>query len=262
MCGIGAFQIMNSEVEPAKVARVLLRLLEQRGRDASGVAWHDSGDTYICKDNCAGKELARRLPSDIGTTGIVHTRWATKGDPANNLNNHPIDVGGLVGVHNGHISNDDALIAMSHGYERQAQVDSEALFAYLAHAPAERTLEDRVRPVRGNCAMLWLESYDQREILHGARLTTSPLYFGQTVAGSFIFASTISILKETAHRCELQLEYIHEMQEGTYVRCQAGVLTEMLPLPIPEPLFALPYGRRSHLPDYSKASKYTNATLF
>jgi glucosamine--fructose-6-phosphate aminotransferase (isomerizing) len=260
MCGIGAFQIVNSEVDPSKVARVLLRLLEQRGQDASGVAWHDNGDTYLCKDNCAGKQLAKRLPSDVGATGIVHTRWATKGDPANNLNNHPIDVGGLIGVHNGHISNDDALIALAHPYERQAQVDSEALFAVLAHAPEGWSLEDRVEQVRGNCAMLWLESYDSTETLHGARLTTSPLWFGQTVSGSFLFASTLGILKETAHRCDMDLEYIHEVPEGTYVRCQAGILTEMKALPIPEPLFT--YGRTKHLPDYSRPSAFSNTRLF
>ena len=260
MCGIGAFQIINNETDPTKVARILLRLLEVRGRDASGVAWHQDGDTYICKENCAGSALARRFRDSIGNTGIVHTRWATQGDPSNNLNNHPIDVGGLVGVHNGHIRNDRALIAMTDGYKREAQVDSEALFALLAHAPEGWTLEQRVQPVVGNAAMLWLESQDDTETLHGARLTSSPLWFGQTVAGSILFASTLHILKTTAHRAELQLEYVHEMPEGEYVRCRAGMVTEMRPLPVPEPFDW--YSKRKALPDYTKSSKYSNRTLF
>jgi len=83
MCGIGAFQIVNNEVDPSKVARVLARLLQVRGTDASGVAWHDNGGTFINKSNMAGAELARHLGNDVGTTGIVHTRWATQGSPEN-----------------------------------------------------------------------------------------------------------------------------------------------------------------------------------
>jgi glucosamine 6-phosphate synthetase-like amidotransferase/phosphosugar isomerase protein len=250
MCGIGAFQIVNSEVDPAKVARVLLRLLEERGRDAAGVAWHANGDTLICKDNCAGKELARRLQTSIGNTGIVHTRWATQGSPTIEGNNHPIDANGIVGVHNGHIRNDVELLKMCVDYKRQAQVDSEAVFALLAHAPAGWTLEQRVEHVRGNAALLWLESYDETETLHAARLTSSPLFMAQTVAGSVVFASTARILQEVGKRCELQFEYMHELKEGTYMRCTAGMVTEYKELPIPQ---VQPQLFRH---DYSKASKY------
>lgn len=260
MCGIGAFQIVNNEVDPAKVARVLLRLLQSRGTDASGVAWHSDGDTYICKDNCAGKELARRLPEGIGTTGIVHTRWATQGSPTNPLNNHPIDVGGLVGVHNGHISNDRELLAITDDYTRQAEVDSEALFAILAHAPHGWTLEDRVKNVRGNAAMCWLESYDETETLHCARLSRSPLVFGQTVAGSFIFASTVQILMETAKRCDLEFELMYDLPEGQYVRCRAGILTEMRGLPYEKPMVTT--NQLWRMPDYSRASRYSQSKLF
>ncbi len=66
MCGIGAFQIINNEVSPAKVARVLARLLQARGTDASGVAWHDNGNTWVNKSNVAGEVLARSLGNDVG----------------------------------------------------------------------------------------------------------------------------------------------------------------------------------------------------
>ena len=253
MCGIGAFQIVNNEVNPATVAKVLLRLLEQRGQDAAGVAWHSNGDTMICKDNCAGKVLAQRLTKDVGTTGIVHTRWATQGSPTIAGNNHPIDVGGLVGVHNGHISNDNALLKLCVDYKRQAQVDSEAVFALLEHAPETWTLAQRVEQVRGNASLLWLDSYDETETLHAARLQSSPLVFGQTVAGSIVFASTPAILKETAKRCELEFEYIHEMAEGTYVKVRAGRVCDFMELPLPpKPV----YQQSLWTHNYSKPSKY------
>lgn len=257
MCGIGAFQIVNNEVDPAKVARVLLRLLQVRGTDASGVAWHASGETYICKDNCAGKELARKLPNGIGTTGIVHTRWATQGDPADNNNNHPIDVGGLVGVHNGHISNDKEVLSMLPDYKRAGKVDSEAAFAMLAHAPAGTTLGERISALRGTMAFLWLESYDQTETLHAARVSSSPLWVAQTVAGSVLFASTADILKETAKRCEMQIEFMQALSEGTYLKVRHGMIAEMREIPTPpKPVYQTSY----KMPDYSHASVYSSSS--
>jgi glucosamine--fructose-6-phosphate aminotransferase (isomerizing) len=254
MCGIGAFQIVRDEVDPAKVARVLLRLLEVRGKDASGVAWHKGGETYICKQNCAGAELARTLPKDIGTTGIVHTRWATKGSPAIEGNNHPIDARGIVGVHNGHISNDDALLKLCVDYKRQAQVDSEAIFALLGHAPAGWTLAQKVEQVQGNASLLWLASQDKTETLHAGRLQTSPLVFGQTRKGSIIFASTKSILEETAGRCELKLDFVHEMSQGTYIQARNGVITDFTDVPLPKPVQTKLWDTPIH--DYRRASKY------
>ncbi len=257
MCGIGAFQIVNNETNPAKVARVLARLLQVRGTDASGVAWHDNGNTWVNKSNVAGEQLAKSLGNDIGTTGIVHTRWATQGSPTNNDNNHPIDVGGIIGVHNGHVANDDALLARCVNYARCAQVDSEAAFAFIAHAPSEMTLAQRLAEIRGNAALLWLDSYDTSETLHAARLTSSPLVFGQTAMGSIVFASTAKILVETGKRCDLQFEYMHEMTEGTYVKVQHGMLTEMMDVPMPPKPTWRDYGTRSLFDhDYSKASKY------
>lgn len=258
MCGIGAFQIVNNEVDPSKVARVLARLLQVRGTDASGVAWHDNGQTFINKSNVAGAQLARELGKDVGTTGIVHTRWATQGTPENNDNNHPIDVGGIVGVHNGHVSNDVELFQRCVDYKRCAQVDSEAAFAFIAHAPAELSLTERMAQIRGNAALLWLDSYDETETLHAARLTNSPLVFGQTVMGSIVFASTRGILLEVGKRCDLQFEYMHEMAEGTYLKAQHGIVTEMLEFEMaPKPTWR-DYNKQGTLfvHDYSKASKY------
>jgi len=256
MCGIGAFQIVNNEVSAAKVARVLARLLQVRGTDASGVAWHDNGNTWVNKSNIAGAELARQLKDEIGTTGIVHTRWATQGSPINNDNNHPIDVNGIVGVHNGHVSNDVELFKRCIDYKRCAQVDSEAAFAFIAHAPKEMTLVERMKQIRGNAALLWLDAYDTTETLHAARLTSSPLVMGQTAMGSIVFASTRAILLETAKRCDMDFEYLHEFAEGTYMKIQHGIVTDMQTFDMPIRPTMYGYDRTLFAHDYTKASKY------
>ncbi|MGB8213275.1 MAG: hypothetical protein WCE68_06925, partial [Anaerolineales bacterium] len=64
---------------------------------------------------------------------LGHTRKATKGDPAFPANNHPLLAGAVIGVHNGHINNDDELFARYH-YPRKAHVDSEIIFRILDSA--------------------------------------------------------------------------------------------------------------------------------
>lgn len=253
MCGIGAFQIVGGECDPAMVARVLLRLLEVRGRDASGVAWHADGQTYVHKAALSGSVFARQLDKCVGTTGIVHTRWATQGNPRNNGNNHPIDVGGVVGVHNGHCSNDNELLRKCDDYKRKAQVDSEAIFAYIAHAPKGVKLRDRLAAVRGGAALFWLRSHDKHERLHIARLQSSPLVLGETKGGSLIGASTEGILRETAKRCKLTLELVHTLPEGTYVRAEGGRLHEWMTVPVQRSWTTV-------LPDYTKPSSATRST--
>lgn len=61
---------------------------------------------------------------------LGHTRHPTQGSPANNLNNHPLHTGHVVGIHNGHITNDDGLFARFH-LPRAAEVDSEIIFRLI-----------------------------------------------------------------------------------------------------------------------------------
>lgn len=250
MCGIGAFQIVGGECDPRQVARVLLRLLEVRGRDASGVAWHDKGETYIRKGAIPGSVLAKQLHDRIGTTGVVHTRWATQGSPKQEANNHPIDARGVVGVHNGHCSNDKALLQQCTDYKRQGEVDSEAIFALIAHGRKGTKLRERLAEVRGSAALLWLRTNDANERLHVARLSSSPLVLGLTKGGSIIAASTEHILRETAKRCKLVLEVVHTLDEGTYMRCENGRISETQRVAVPRSWF-------TPLPNYTAASTFS-----
>jgi len=257
MCGIGAFHVVGGEFDPGRCARILLRLLEARGRDASGVAWHEASasgiETMILKGDVKGSVLAESIkPGEIGSTGIVHTRWATQGDPSFNVNNHPIDVEGIVGVHNGHVSNDSSLFARmsDSGYVRKGQVDSEAAFAWLAHGPESQSIVDRMAEIRGNAALLWLETGDGRQRLHAARLTTSPLAMGQMRGGSVIVASTDAILMEAAKRLNIAFEFVHSFEEGDYVIVEGGRISDLISVPMPKKISSVPL------------SSYGGASLF
>lgn len=246
MCGIGAFQLKEGDGDPTRLAQALLRNLMVRGTHASGVAWHDDeiNETWVQKSNITGAELAKGLKG-IGRCAIVHTRYATLGSPKNNLNNHPIDVNGMIGVHNGHISNDDALIAELTDYQRKAQVDSEAAFAYLMHGPKKGGLSQRLSKIQGGAALFWLHTRGKRKMLHVARLQSSPVSLGFTAKGSAILASTTPILKQACKDAGIEISNIVELAEGTYMRFEDGAITQMGDVPITKPA---PYKYSSYSP--------------
>ena len=255
MCGIGAFQLINGEANGKSVAQALLRSLVSRGRDASGCAWHDNntGETFIQKLNMAGDKFATELDDEVGSVGIVHTRWATQGDPRNNNNNHPIDVRGLVGVHNGHISNDKQLLADLPDYERFGSVDSEAAFAHIAHGDKQRKMVQRLGDIRGTAALLWLRSNDKRKRLYAARVTSSPLWIAQTDAGSVVLASTPATLEFVHKQTKLPFTFLYEMKEKEFMIIENGVITEMAT--IPNNGFGL-QPTKTDMPSYSQTSMF------
>jgi glucosamine 6-phosphate synthetase-like amidotransferase/phosphosugar isomerase protein len=123
-----------------KVFTYLLLLSEQRGPHATGVAWLKAGGKHrIFKQPQKARDFFRNDAFrgfldgiDPSVTWLVgHTRWQTVGDASNNLNNHPILAGDIIGTHNGTITNADSLFA-HFGLPRSAEVDSELIFR-LAH---------------------------------------------------------------------------------------------------------------------------------
>lgn len=112
---------------------------EERGRDATGVAVvRLDGSVAMYKVEVPSSAYVRspgfaRLMDSLDervTCVLGHTRLPTKGTPDNPLNNHPIQVGQVLGIHNGHIRNDDSMFSRFH-LPRHAQVDSEIIFQFL-----------------------------------------------------------------------------------------------------------------------------------
>lgn len=112
---------------------------EERGRVASGVALIRRDGSYLLhKEPIPASEMIvtdayREILDAVGpdTTCLLgHTRMPTKGSPWNNANNHPLVVGNVIGIHNGHIANDDELFDRF-GLPRLGEVDSEIIFRLL-----------------------------------------------------------------------------------------------------------------------------------
>jgi len=176
MCGLaGILLFYPQERSPAAWQQIrdlftrMLILNEERGRDASGVALVRADASYLLyKQPVPATELVR-MPAyrallsevDERTTCLLgHTRLPTKGSRWNNLNNHPLKVGHLLGIHNGFITNDDDLFTLL-GLPRQGEVDSEIIFRLLSSvSPAAnngllaQAVRDRVRLLEGSFVTL------------------------------------------------------------------------------------------------------------
>jgi len=103
-CGIGGVSTGYPFTEKeATICRRLLDSLQRRGRDAWG---YFDGFT-VHKEPGAFDESVKyeTLVDDLLRTGtnifLCHTRYATQGDPEENKNNHPFELGDFVFAHNG-----------------------------------------------------------------------------------------------------------------------------------------------------------------
>ena len=236
MCGIAGFCLNKDEhINARKVSMALLNQIVSRGEDATGAAWVQSNKETkkatiaVSKAPVAARNFDPYLGSMPKTTrrAILHTRWATKGTPENNLNNHPIVSGRVVGVHNGVLRNDDAIFRHVRSANRRGQVDSEAAFALLdrsavsGYAPIE-VLES----VEGRAALAWFDARDKRD-LHLARVMESPLAIGQTVHGSLVFASTMPLLLKGCDIAGLDMKWLENVDEMTYLKIRRGEILEL-----------------------------------
>jgi len=145
MCGLAGillFPTKRPESVWQEIRQLFTQMLvsnEERGRDASGVAAIQQDGTYglfkqpIPASQLVETEAYESVIASINhrTTCLLgHTRMPTKGSRWDNANNHPLRAEWVLGIHNGHIHNDDELFGRL-ALPRRGQVDSEIIFRIL-----------------------------------------------------------------------------------------------------------------------------------
>ena len=245
MCGIAGFSISDKDhkvIRTRLLSEAMLRQIQVRGTDATGAVWSENTENgvelYFAKDAVDADtfiDLNIDLIPKYTRTALLHTRYATKGDPSNNNNNHPIMTNKVIGVHNGVITNDDDLFEEL-GVKRIAEVDSEAIFQLLS-VGKDRLVD--LKKLRGRAAIAWYDINDPFT-MHLARLDGSPLWVGHTEGGSTLFASTESQLRKSAVDAGVTLQTIWEVPEYLYLRIVKGNIAERRALPKPYVVTARP----------------------
>ncbi len=224
MCGIAGYSLRSrSEIERTLAAQALLAAIAERGADAVGYAYRAPDETYatVVKQRTPASQLLERMrvPPEANQL-LVHVRDYTKGHPSIAANNHPVQHGPIVGIHNGIILNDDELLGCLDcaRTEPEMTVDSEAIFAIAAHSRNDaRALEE----LRGAMASAWIDERE-RGAVYLARGAGRPLWAGECREG-FFFASTEQALEVVERYCRLKLRK-YEVREGTQLVLKDGAV--------------------------------------
>jgi glucosamine 6-phosphate synthetase-like amidotransferase/phosphosugar isomerase protein len=173
----------------------------------------------VTKQRTAASRLLDRIEvPEHADELLIHVRDYTKGHPSIPANNHPVQHGPVVGIHNGIITNDDELLA-PHSCARaepRMTVDSEAIFALAAHSQNDpRALE----AIAGSMATAWL---DQREpgTVFAARGVGRPLWLGRG-RNEVFFASTRRALEIASEYTGVRLR-MSELRDGTFLALRDG----------------------------------------
>lgn len=223
MCGIFGFvaapgaPMRNGDAQ--RTIRSLLRLSEPRGREATGLAVILPGEiAYYRRPMTPSRVLGRAdfqifldaaFPPDHppaagnardaageGRAVIGHCRLVTNGSQVQEGNNQPVLLDQVVGVHNGIVTNPEALAAPSAGGRTSFALDSEALFQRLSGelesgGDVPEALRQTFGSLEGEASIGMFAARDNALVL---ATNTGSLYV-TAVPGFFAFASEAHILR-------------------------------------------------------------------
>lgn len=204
-----------------KLTQALANAAEERGTDASGIAYVKSDKVTIYKRPKPAHKLRFNAPN--GTRAVMgHTRMTTQGNEKFNYNNHPFyghaDVD-FAFAHNGVLYNDKELRVEKHLPQTQIETDS-----YVAVQLLEQqdkldfdSLKSMAESVQGSFCFTALDENNTLYIIKGSN-PMCLLHFAEL--GLYIYASTESILKKALQKAGFH-KYPFEVlnvDEGTILK--------------------------------------------
>tara|TARA_B100000886_G_scaffold307947_1_gene241305 strand:+ start:10331 stop:12268 length:1938 start_codon:yes stop_codon:yes gene_type:complete len=146
MCGI--FGIVNKDDKKIssdlikKIANKLFIFSETRGKEAAGIAINTGLSIETYKKPCSASEFIKEdkykdlinfclREGNKNFSLIGHSRLVTNGFAINNQNNQPVNVPGLVGIHNGIITNQEKILEANKGLKCDSEVDTEVFLRLI-----------------------------------------------------------------------------------------------------------------------------------
>lgn len=237
MCGIAGFNLsLESSISPRELSNALLNELDIRGNQASGFAFRSNKSMATYKKAVAGSQLSLKSMSRSAKQVILHTRYATHGSINVYANNHPVESpdGSIALVHNGVIYNHDLVRTAIDPNDLLPEVDTSVIPAILQKYDRNT---DKLNMLDGDAAIAWLDRNDTTETMWVARISHSPLQIAQLQDGSFIFASTESILLRALDRLSLTPVYCEPVPERTLLGIRDGRMSVVQAIPELDPAY-------------------------
>lgn len=193
--------------EKNRILSVLAAECEERGTDATGIAYCSHGRLSVYKRPLAARRLRFHVPEDSGAV-MGHTRMATQGRADKNRNNHPFfgEAGAerFALAHNGVLWNDDILRRSMRLPKTKIETDS-----YIAVQLIEQkntlgfsSLKYMAEQVEGSFTFTVLDAGENLYFVKG----DSPmcLYYYPR-CGVYLYASTEPILNRALDRLRLSV---------------------------------------------------------
>ena len=243
MCGIfGMVAAPGTGFDPTQVKPYLadlFRLSEPRGQEASGLAVAVNQEIRVFKRGLAPSLMlasegytqflntaladletneAGRLSTSLAIIG--HCRMVTNGAEIVPGNNHPILTNRTVGIHNGIVTNDDALWQANPELVREHETDSEVLFQLIDQHTSETGalasgIAKAFSEIDGAASVAFFRT--DAPVL-GLATNVGSLHFAYNGAGLFCFASEAFILngflKAQGRRLGMQGAHTKQLAAG------------------------------------------------
>lgn len=237
MCGIFGIVCDGLAALGAKERRALLdgffRCSEIRGKDAAGLAVVNGARVDIFKaagsasamirSTAYGRFVGECVTGQAPFAAIGHARLVTNGWQTENDNNQPVATEHFVGIHNGIITNVDALVAAHPGMPRSGKVDTEVIFRLLDRAraegrPIETALAETMAALEGVANLAFFD--DGGQALH--LVSNNGSLYWKAAPGVFAFASERVVLERALKHSPLHGALAHtvvrQVRPGTAVQ--------------------------------------------
>jgi asparagine synthetase B (glutamine-hydrolysing) len=208
MCGIAGIKRYGTDPISVAEIEILICTNEIRGNHASGIALAQGDKIVIHKmpvpawsfirDNSTKAFLAEHLTEETETV-LLHTRFATVGNPNKNQNNHPMFDGKVALVHNGGIRNADFLFKEDK-YPRFAETDSDILRAIIAQHGFTAAAARQLARCSGSGAIAALSCEYPGHLLLGR--SGNPLVVAHA-NDKLYFASTLAAIQKAVRPWEI-----------------------------------------------------------
>ena len=151
MCGIYGLAYSASKTVLPKILLKSLKKIglssQSRGKDSSGICISNDSEWKVYRGPVSvnrlfkDKQIKKDLKASLNlkkSCSIGHARLVTNGSQLDLNNNQPVQVGGIIGIHNGIITNVDELWNNYPGLDRKFEIDTEIIFSIINHIDNEQ----------------------------------------------------------------------------------------------------------------------------
>ena len=228
--GIIDYKDKMTYLERKKLLRNLSICCEERGTDASGIAFMEDGDIHIVKCGVPAHKLRYHLPRDVRVI-MGHTRLTTQGSEKKVYNNHPFE-GECTNTkfalaHNGILYNDTTLRAERNLPKTKIETDSYIAVQLIEDKRAFTidSIKSMAEDVRGSFCFTLMDDENSIYIVKGDNPMT---IFHYKRLGIYIYASTKDILKKAIMISGLEREKYDDIaiRDGDILKIKSNGETE------------------------------------